>query len=737
MNTKNVGNVDTNALRKSSLFYLYKTIFSYLIKYYKLSLPLTIFTLIMIAYTAIIPLITKEIFDNALAHNDIHLFVILLSILMSGLLFLIILWIVTDILQSIIGVKISNDLRLRMFEKIHYLTMRNYRQNIPGNLLSRSENCIILNYVLTQVFWGAIGSLLFVVLAGCIMLYLNWQISLLVFTIMPLTFFIANKISVMAEHQSTIKEQDEAIIFAMMREDIDYHALITLLRLKRFRINQFDQKLHSFENKDFLYNIFLLLTNTAIASGIVFLQLSIIALGSYWVFTNKLTIGSFIAFLTIFSTFSYSMNALGQFYPALIKASHGLASIQELLEFPTHYEQKKLLPHLDRLTRNIKFTHVNFGYLSEQMILNDITFEILIGESVAIIGVSGSGKSTILDLLLRQEMPDSGTIKYDGKNIWEYSEYSCLSHIGIVPRLPCLFLMSISDNIRMGKLEATQEEIIAAAKSAEIHDEIIKLPEGYNTMVLEGGSNLSTGQIQRIVLARALVSNPSILILDEATSSLDASNQNAIHATLLKQASCRTTVMITHNLKEAISFKKIIFLDKGRIIETGNHNELMKAKGAYYKLWKKQSGVNISNDMSHVEIKSSWIKKVPLLNNIGSELLNTLADKFMIEEVPTDQIVFEQGSIGEKFYIIVKGSVAISKYDNIMNQQKDVAVLEEGDFFGEIALLHTMPRTARVKTLENCIFLVLHQKQFVNVFNKLPIETRDKLHIIAKKRLKN
>lgn len=735
MKIKIMGNSNKTSLRKSSFFYFYKTIFSYLKKYYKLSLPLAILTLIMTSYSAIIPLITKAIFDDALAHQDIHLFIILLGVLIFGLFFLITLWISTDLLASLIGVKITNDLRLRIFEKIHYLTMKNYRQNIPGNLLIRSEYCIILNYVLTQVFWGSIGNLMFVILAGCIMLYLNWHISLLVFIITPLTFFVAHKISNIADHQSTVKEQDEAITLSMMKEDIDSHALITLLRLKRYRIKQFEKMLHSFEKTDFLYNTFLLLTNTSIVTGIVFLQLLIIALGSYWVFIGTLTIGSFIAFLTIFSIFSYSMNALGQYYPALIKASHGLASIQELLEFSTNYEQKKLLPDLNPLTSNIQFSHVNFSYLSGQTILNDITFEILTGESVAIIGVSGSGKSTVLDLLLRQEIPDSGTIKFDGKNIWNYSEYSYLSKFGIVPRLPFLFLMSISDNIRMGKLDATQEEIIAAAKSAEIHDEIIKLPEGYNTLVLEGGSNLSTGQIQRIVLARALVGNPSILILDEATSALDENNQKAIHATILKQASSRTTVMVTHRLKEAKTFKKIIFLDKGRIIETGNHNELMKTKGAYYKLWQKQSGVIISDDMTHVAIKTSWIKKIPLFKNISHELLNTLVDKFMVEVVPTNQIVFEEGSMGEKFYIIVKGTVAILKHDSKTNQEKSIAVLEDGDFFGEIALLHTVARTASVKTLGNCVFLVLHQSQFANLINKLPIKTRKKLQQTARERL--
>lgn len=561
------------------------------------------------------------------------------------------------------------------------------------------------------------------------MIYLNWQMTVLVLIVMPLTFYFANKISQLAETQFTIKEKDDTRLFHMAREDIDFHLSIPILRLIKYRINLYRDKVVEFEKKDFLYNTYLLLTNTTIAVGLVFLQLLIIALGSYWVFTGYLTIGAFIAFLTIYATFSYAINALGEFYPALIRGAHVFATIEELLQFPTLHEQRKTLPTLPRLSKSICFNHVNFHYTDDLLVLTDITMEILEGESVAIIGSSGSGKSTLLDLLLRQESPISGQIEFDGKNIWEHSEESLFAQIGIVPRNPGLFLMSIADNIRMGKLDASEEEIITAAKAAEIHEEILSLPDGYSTVVTWGGANLSTGQKQRIVLARALVSNPAILILDEATSALDDYNQDAINTTLRRQALFRTTIMITHHLKEIIDCKKIVFLDKGRVVEIGSHHELLKLKGRYFQLWKKQTGIHISRDRKNVEIKLSWLRQIPLFNKLNDELLRYCVEKFMIEEAPPDQILFEEGSYGQKFYIIVSGSVSVTKD----NQEKNI--LENGDFFGEIALLYTRPRTARVTTLETCSFLVLHRNGFFDVINRLPAGAREELEKIAQERL--
>jgi ATP-binding cassette, subfamily B, bacterial len=719
---------------KYGVWFFYKKMFRYLKKYPQWSIPLTIITVIMVLYSASIPLITRAIFDDALTRKDTNLFLILLSILIFGFFLLAILWVTKDILQALLGVRLANHFRGEMFKKIHELSQINYRRNMPGNLLHRFENYALMTYVLTQTFWSAIRSSSLVIIAASIMIYLNWAISILVFIIMPLTFFSANRLSKLAENRSVTREKEDAGLFHMVREDIDFHSFLPILRLKKHRITQFKQQMMEFEKKDTLYNTFLLFTNTSISSGVVLLQLLIIVFGSYGVFTGSLSFGAFVAYLTIYTAFSYAVNNLGEYYPVLTRASHLLFKIEELLEFPTE-NQQKILPDLPRLTNSIRFDQVCFAYTEDHQVLKNMEFEILAGESVAIIGASGSGKSTLLDLLLRQEKPGLGKIELDGKDIWLHSQESLYSQIGIVPRRPGLFLMSIRDNIRMGKLDATLSEIIEAAKAAEIHDEIMMLPDGYDTLLVFGGSNLSSGQMQRIVLARALVSNPAILVLDEATSALDAYNQEAISATLNKQAKHRTTIVVTHHLKEVTEFKKIIFLEKGQIVETGSHEELINKRGKYYQLWEKQSGVAISNDKRSIQVKLSWLRNIPIFEKLDDETLDFCVKKLSIQETPSDQVIFEQGSIGKKFYIIVNGRVAISK--KISENEIKTVELEDGDFFGEIALLHSVPRTARATTLDACNFLVLHQTQFSEVLEKLPDHVRTELQKIASERLQS
>lgn len=722
------------AFSQNGLIYFCQHIFVYLKQYYKLSIPLIFCTLLIVACTATIPLITKMILDDALPNRDIHLFFVLLGILIVELLFISIASVASNALQASLGVKISSDLRMKMFKQIHHLSHSNYRTNTPGDLLQRfGENLGMITHVLTQVFWIFAGRSLFTITATVILLFLNWQLALIVFLSMALFFYAANRFSVLAEQQLGSKESEEAKLFDLTREDIYGHATVTLLRLKRYRVKRFSEQLLKFEKKGILYNLLISLTNTTIATSMILLRLIVIVLGSYWVFNGHFSLGSFFGFLTLYLTFTSAISAAAEAYPTLIQGANGMARVRELIDFPVSKEREKQLPDLDRFTHTIRFNDVNFAYTHNYHTgLHNINFEIVSGESVGIIGASGSGKSTLLSLLLRQEMPDTGRIEIDGKNIWEHSAISLLNQMGVVSRNPGIFQMSIFDNIRMGKLNATREEVIAAAKMAEIHNEIVALPNSYRTLVTQGGESFSAGQVQRIVLARALLSNPAILVLDEATSALDIHNQEAVHETLRRQAKDRTTVMVTHHLKEVIELEKIILIDKGEIVEVGNHDALIKAKGKYYQLWEKQSGVDIETNRAKIKLK--WLRRISLFEKFDDKTLRFCVEQFMIEEVTPDQLVFEENTIGNKFYIIVTGSVLISKLTE-NGQRKEIAILEDGDFFGEIALLHSVPRTARATTIDNCCFLVLRKEQFSAVFDKLPEHIQEELNKVAQDRL--
>lgn len=722
---------------QNKVFLFYRRIFFYLKQHRNLSILLMLFTILMVLFFSMIPLLTKAIFDNALANKDLHLFSMLLGTLIFLLVFLVILWIASDTLHALVGVRICQSLKLAMFKKIHDLSFLYYSQNTEDDLLRRfAEHFSILTYTLTRIFWQVIESIMFLIIASGILIYLNWRMSVLVFLMMLLVFLSASKISKLSDRYLSEKEKIDSSLFQLIREDIDFHETVAALRLKKYRTMQFEQKLPELEKKDFLYNAFVSITATMIGSGVVILRLILIALGSYWVFKGTLTFGDFFAFLTMYISFAYSVADLSQFYPALMQAASGLSKIEELIHLPTESEEEKNLPDLPALSKNIRFNQICFGYAESTHTLKNISFNIFPGESIGIIGASGSGKSTLLAILLRRIMPGSGQIELDGRNIWQYSEGSLLSQFGIVSRYSELFSMSVSENIRMGKLDAQYEEIISAAKAAEIHDEIVALPEGYNTLVSRNENHLSSGQMQRIVLARALISNPRVLVLDEATSALDLYNQDAISKTLQEQASQRTTIIVTHHLREVVNLDKIIFLNKGEILEMGTHTELIQAKGKYHALWEKQTGIDISLDKKEVKIKLDWLKKIPLFSSFSDDLLNFCISKFTSEEAKPGQIIFEENTIGKKFYIIVKGSVLVSKKAE-NGQRKKGFVLENGDFFGEIALLFSLPRTARITTVETCSFLVLRQEHFAVVLSRLPAEMCESFKQAAYKRLED
>jgi ATP-binding cassette subfamily B protein len=228
---------------------------------------------------------------------------------------------------------------------------------------------------------------------------------------------------------------------------------------------------------------------------------------------------------------------------------------------------------------------------NHEYVLSNINLEIQAGQSVAFVGPSGSGKSTLLHLLLHDIKATQGQLLIDGIHYDDIYLPSLFKQIGVIYQDALLFNDTIENNIRMGKQTATQDEIIAAARQAELHDDVVKFPLGYDTVVGNKATALSGGQCQRIAIARALISNPALLLLDEATSALDPFNCEAIDQTFNKMAGSRTIISITHRLKSAVNADQIFVMDKGEIVECGKHEELLARRGLYFQLWEKQNEV--------------------------------------------------------------------------------------------------------------------------------------------------
>ena len=323
--------------------------------------------------------------------------------------------------------------------------------------------------------------------------------------------------------------------------------------------------------------------------SVLLLHLVVLAIGAYLATKGQITIGTFVTFESAFWEVSYNIAHVMHFIPVSIQAAAAARHIQEMLDEPTRGADRPGAPDLPRITNDITFDHVTFQYEGSQTpVLDNLSLKLKVGKSIAIVGPSGSGKSTLLNLILRLYVPDEGRVSIDGVDIRKVTRKSLRRSMAVVFQENMLFNMSIKENIRLGKEGATDEEVVAAARKAEIHRYIMSLPQKYDTPVGERGDTLSGGQRQRIAIARAIVRDPSILLLDEATSALDQTTEAAINQTLLKLARGRTMIFSTHRLTSVVEMDEIIVISGGKAIERGTHEQLLAADGMYRKLWDDQ-----------------------------------------------------------------------------------------------------------------------------------------------------
>jgi ATP-binding cassette subfamily B protein len=280
---------------------------------------------------------------------------------------------------------------------------------------------------------------------------------------------------------------------------------------------------------------------------------------------------------------------------------------------------------------------------------------------------------------------------------------------------------TIRDNICLVKPEATDEEIEAAARAAEIHETITELPDGYQTVVGERGKRLALGQRQRISLARALLADPALLLLDEVTSALDPESEAAINATLRKIARDRTVIVVTHRLPAVMEMDEVIVLDEGQVVEQGHHQTLLERRGLYHKLWQIQTGFIIRANGRSASVSAARLQLIPLFRELDQSTLSMLADQFVSEYYEAGHILFSQRDPGDKFYIIVRGKVSVTSVRSFDQQAFELAVLEDGDYFGEIALEREDGlRTATVRTQLPSLFLTLERKHFESLMANFP-----------------
>jgi len=690
--------------------------------------------LIEMAFYAAVPMSFKYLVDYAIIPRNGKILAAILTGLACGLVVTSAAGLGCDYLYAKFTTGVLNDLRQRMFTHLQRLSMNFFARAQAADITSRFSSDILS-------FERALGSALDdcalpamdLVLSAFLLLMLDWQLGLIAMLAIPACFVGPRLITPSATSAGYLRKQSDSKISSTVQENISGHSIIKAFSLEKSMFVRFTERIVQQAAASLRVSFLSSLIERSAHIGTLVVQVLVLGVGAYMTFHGRLTIGSLAAFQALFVNFSSSLTSFTHYYPTLVQAGAGMQRIQELLnEKPGVMDPPDAQP-LPRLSQEIKFNGVKFGYTPAQLNLNDVSFTIRAGESVAFVGPSGSGKSTVLTILNRFYEPDAGAVAFDGHEVRAASQDSLRGQLGIVFQESILFNTTIRENIRVGKPDATDAEIEAAARAAEMHDLILGMAEGYDTSVGERGGRLSGGQRQRIAIARALLRDPRVLVLDEATSALDAATEASINKTLERVAKGRTVVSVTHRLAAIVGMDRIFVMDRGRLVEQGRHGELLALGGVYAKLWEKQHGFVIAEGGGQARVEAARLQSIPMLQSLDHDALAALADIFITERCPAGRDVFREGDPGDKFYIVARGTLTVW-IDTLDGGEKQIRSMDDGDHFGEIALMEDTTRTATVRTSTDCIFLTLARDPFLKLLQREP-KLRESFEEVVAERL--
>lgn len=584
----NLINKDEEVIRRSKSEIVLKLL-EYL-KPYKLKSFIVILLMIIVMICGIInPLLLEIAIDNYVVNKNVNgLMVIGVVLIIVNL----IAWILSKIRWTMITSVTNNilvNIRHELYSHIQYLSFDFFDSRPVGKILARVVGDVnALKNLFSQSIQSFIPQLLNLLCVAIIMFILNFKLAIACVILLPLLGIAMFYIEIHSRKRWEVYRNKRSNLNGFTHEDFSGIKVVqgfakeegTEKNFKAMVKELSDAFVKAVKLNDFFWPLVEL--SWGVGTLVVF------AVGYKLVMNNEIKIGTLIAFLMYVGMFWRPIMNLSSFYNTLITNFSAADRIFDILDVKPIIKNSKNAKKIGKIYGNVEFKNVNFSYDENTEVLKNVSFKINKGERIALVGATGAGKSTIISLISRFYDPTSGEVLVDGKNIKYVDLESLRSQMGIMLQDTFLFSTTIMENIRYGKLDATDEEVIAAAKAVNAHDFIMKLEKGYKTEVNERGSRLSLGQRQLVSFARALLANPRILILDEATSNIDTETERLVQSGIEKLLASRTSFVVAHRLSTIRDCDKIMVINNGRIEEVGNHDELIRNKGSYYDLYMTQ-----------------------------------------------------------------------------------------------------------------------------------------------------
>lgn len=484
------------------------------------------------------------------------------------------------------------DLRNDIIHKINLIPVSYYDRNQFGNILGRITSDVeSVSNALQQSLLQIVNAILSIVFVSAMMLWLNWKLAIIILISMPVSYLVARYVVKLS--QPHFKAQADALgrLNGFVQENFTGFNVIKLYSREQQSSKDFQKITEDLQTVGFKASFLsgMMMPLVSVVSHITYLL--VVLVGGALTIAGRLTLGNLQAFTQYVNQVSQPIQLISQLSGPLQSASAAINRIYEVLD--QEEEPNQVSASFDKeVAGHVTFENVSFQYVENKPLIRDFNVEVKPGEMVAIVGPTGAGKTTMINLLMRFYDVTKGAIKVDGIDIRDLSRKELRSQFGMVLQDAWLFEGSIKENLRFGKLDATDDEIVEAAKAANVDHFIRTLPGGYDMKMNQESSNISLGQKQLLTIARALLSDPKILILDEATSSVDTRLEQLIQKAMSRLMEGRTSFVIAHRLSTIQEADKILVMDNGQIIEQGNHETLLEQKGFYYDLYQSQFNNN-------------------------------------------------------------------------------------------------------------------------------------------------